>query len=577
MLTRSRRASPFSFRLSSFGATCGRRNRTTLRTTGMDHANEKLGSPPYRAQNPRLAWFLALSIVAGCGASTPSTETTNTAHGDRDAGATELDAGTPFPIETVTVEECHGAAPVCTAAGSAACTLACLRVAERCLAVAEFIPLGPLGLSTLDVAHVDPRSRYAYYSHVTGSADPHHELFRWSECDGVERLDGELVLAPDHLENAGARFLQMSSQAEVLLYSTVTETGTLGTFRWKPGAAPDHLPQQYSNLSPDGTRAVGWRSPSELVVWDEQAGQTDMGFPAVQDSIGRPEYVGDSGVIVVHYRQDGANRVLWRSTDGAWAEVGSVSPQRDQLTWEPDDAEWLELEALTQHTKVTHSTPAGDVLAGVSGRSDTYQRAFRWTEQHGLRELPPLENLPTDALHREPRISPDGQVVVAIVEPHARTATPFDARIGRWEGDETAEELIEARPSHDLGLVHVSERGDRVLAYEFYAGSITRAFRWTASGGVEEIPSAFDGLVARDGNLIVSTSDSKPLFLSYSEQADPGDLSVFTLEAFTPDGWSPGSARRAAEDGRLVVGLAEAPSGDLEAWMLRRVDLCDGE
>lgn len=537
---------------------------------------------------------LCCGLLLGCGTTPPleSSDEEENSEQDDSEGDTDQPMEPAAParedvrIEPLAVEECSGDLPACVEGPLEACTLRCFQVSRRCRASVEFWPL-LLGPGTLDkVDHVGSGARFVYFTLDQDGSDAYLTLYHWSPAEGVQSLP-DLFFPSEDIDNSFPQFRAAARDADVLLYRhypTDDDSETGGFYLWRPGSSPEPLDFAGLTFSADGQHLLGIEYEemgNDVVVRDAQGNITPLGLTFPPEAYTpEPDWLGLDGTVVMSQAIMDHRRVFFRSAttsgDSSWQDIGSLVPLRTNITAEPplNDATWEELSSKGSTTLLREIVADGQVLVGETGNNSLYQRPFRWTPSKGLRDLS-FEELPPDSTYSQTRASQDGRVVAGVVRQPPQGSAEFPERVYRWTEEGGMETILDAEQGKYADLLYVSSQGDVIWASrDLPGGQALEAFRWTVDGGLEAVGDVRPGRIAQDGDLLMTPYETDKPLRSFSAEIDPLDLSPLLTEPWLPEGWS-GSANHVAEDGRLLMGGGQSPTGESEHWLLRRVDSCE--
>jgi probable HAF family extracellular repeat protein len=216
----------------------------------------------------------------------------------------------------------------------------------------------------------------------------------------------------------------------------------------------------------------------------------------------------------------------------------------------------------------------GSVVVGLAYNAAGQRRAFRWTENDGMQNLGTLGGLESAAYG----VSADGSVVVGWADNAAGQRHAF-----RWTVDGGMQDLGTLPGGGWSVASGVSANGAVVVGWTYYyvddseVGYYERAFRWTASGGMQALGTLGGGYysyslaygVSADGSVVVGFSDGRPF--RWTAAGGMEDLNL-TYASLLTDGSYLLWATAISPNGRYIVGWGfNAATGRGEAFLLDTV------
>ena len=310
-----------------------------------------------------------------------------------------------------------------------------------------------------------------------------------------------------------------------------------------------------SDVSADGNVVVG-RSHSgiagtEAFRWTRSEGMVGLGdFPEADAWSSATAVSGDGGAIVGR-----GTAVLYAGVDGfRWtADTGL-----ELIGYFPRDGA-----LFTYPGAISHD---GKVVVGSSDN-----RAFKWTEQDGISEIPGISNLQGSS--GAGGVSADGTVIVGFRELNG-LLQPY-----RYSEPNQVEDLgLLAGLQVDTIPNGLSSNGEVVIGWARRQG-----WRWDETTGMEALPllpdhdfAIFPVDMTSDGSTIVgvTTASTDPVarFPSFIWTRGRGteNLETFLREqhGLFLDGWTLSRVSGISGDGRVIVGGGVNPEGHLEAWVV---------
>ena len=134
----------------------------------------------------------------------------------------------------------------------------------------------------------------------------------------------------------------------------------------------------------------------------------------------------------------------------------------------------------------------GRVVVGSAQNAAGQERAFRWTASGGMQDLGTLGG-GSNAWD----VSADGSVVVG----SAYNAAARDRHAFRWTPWSGMQDLGTLGGDYSAAF-GVSADGSVVVGWSYNAAGQGRAFRWTASGGVEDLNTTYASLLTNGSTLV---------------------------------------------------------------------------
>lgn len=196
----------------------------------------------------------------------------------------------------------------------------------------------------------------------------------------------------------------------------------------------------------------------------------------------------------------------------------------------------------------TGTSGDGSVIVGISD-SPNGKRAFRWTALTGPQNLGVLT--PTHVYSAAAAVSTDGQFVAGVSAGYAGVRESF-----RWSSATGMQALGHLSPQHsDTRAYGISADGQTIVGSSLTANG-SRAFRWTTSGGIQDIGTLPNQSVSTaldasaDGTAVVGVSGAGNSRRSFLWRSEDGLHDLGVLEGYQ---WS--QANSVSDDSTVVVGV----------------------
>jgi probable HAF family extracellular repeat protein len=329
--------------------------------------------------------------------------------------------------------------------------------------------------------------------------------------------------------------------------SLIATAGWSQSLTWL-GTLPGGTWSDAWGVSADGSVVVGWAQNAagnrRAFRWTASGGMQDLGTLGGSDSDARG--VSADGTVVVGATLNGAGQ--WRAF--RWTASGGM---QDLGTLGGSDS-WA-----------NGVSADGRVVVGVA-RDNAYRwRAFRWTASGGMQNLGTLPGGPWSEAWGA---SADGSVVVG----YSYAAGPI--RAFRWQNGvmQNLGTLPGGTWSDAWG---VSADGSVVVGRAVNAAEQLRAFRWTASGGMQDLGTlggneSWARGVSANGTVVGSAQDAAGQWRAFRWTASGGmeDLNT-TYASLLTNGSVLIGARAISPDGRYIVGYGtNAATNRTEAFLL---------
>lgn len=306
-----------------------------------------------------------------------------------------------------------------------------------------------------------------------------------------------------------------------------------------------------SGISGDGQRIVA-STGSDILVHDITTGLwTSTSSGPYTNQAAR---ISTSGLFISADRPDptfgnAITAARYDGSSGVWTSLGGLAGQSG-----------------TSKSTAYDISGDGSVVVGLAWVTAGEAHAFRWTPAGGLQDLTPAAGFSS----RANGVSHDGAAVVGWQQTGARRATRWMGGVQTFLGS-----LDPVNPvfggSEALG---VNNNGSVVVGT-----SVTNAFRWTASGGMQnlgKLPTAQAGYavaVSDDGETVVGWSganflDAKAVVWRPEYGASVVDLGAYLLSIGVNDAalWTMRFASDVSADGTVITGWGVGPSGGNEPF-----------
>lgn len=320
-------------------------------------------------------------------------------------------------------------------------------------------------------------------------------------------------------------------------------------------------------VSGDGNVVVGVSHSAwgrEAFRWTETEGMVRLAIPGITLPDGWCRTVAmavsaDGSVIVGDYDEPDENSGTgYRTQPFRWTQAGGMVA----LPGMPADSMWVSAYDISAD---------GSVLVGVA-----YGIAYRWTAETGAVDLGGLDGYTSN---QAKGVSADGQVVAG---GSSTGNSPREA--WRWTVSDGPEGLgdLEGGSFHSVPTA-ISADGSTIVGFGHVedpqeGGSWPEAFRWTAKEGMVGLGDLPGGPylsiatdTSADGSVVIGyshTSRGSEAFV-WDEAHGMRRLCDILNDEFGIDmsAWTWTRARAISDDGTVIVGTGDNPSGDREAWV----------
>jgi probable HAF family extracellular repeat protein len=233
----------------------------------------------------------------------------------------------------------------------------------------------------------------------------------------------------------------------------------------------------------------------------------------------------------------------------------------------------------------------GAVVVGYSDISSVVQHAFRWTAASGMVDL----GAPAGATRqsRAHDVNRDGTVIVGEADfPDAAAFTGIRSSAFRWTAASGMQSLGALQPGYFTRAVDITPDGSTIVGeggIEIVVGNSStngsRAFRWTASSGIQNLGTlpghrfANATAVSDNGGVIVGTSqpETGPSFaFRWTQATGMQDLrQVLVSKGLNLTGIQLLTAVTVTGNGQFIMGKATTPETSMGATTSYLVQVCD--
>lgn len=277
-------------------------------------------------------------------------------------------------------------------------------------------------------------------------------------------------------------------------------------------------------LSKDGTRILGTYSVAEMVVggndptwsthgaglWTEAHGYTPIDTPAQLSDVYLLQAADDASAAVggVQTDPDGISNFFWRKSRGfvaiaalpKWPDDGAFTTMSDDgstlvgfapgtagpFRWRDTGVQWLGVLSGTSDCDAQLVSRDGEVIAGTCRNDGKPVHSYRWTEATGMVALDD-----SASFQFEPMIMNAAGNLLLGGASHAGTGT---AGVGFWTptGGLALDPRIDTQeppPAYYVNPRTLSADSKSALGELLLIDKTSRAFQWTASGGLLELPA----------------------------------------------------------------------------------------
>jgi len=290
-------------------------------------------------------------------------------------------------------------------------------------------------------------------------------------------------------------------------------------------------------ISQDGLTMVGgrWRlggAPFDATQWTLAGGPLDLGLPVGGNVVPLALDVSYDGSVIVGFRSD-VQAFIWRRDSG--------------LTY-PGTLGGNQSRALGVSAN-------GSIVVGWALDNNGKRRAFRWTQQDGMRSLGTTIVFGGDELYQFDQsealgISPDGNVIVGIAYDDRNAAIGFRNIL---QSGRRVNISLGNPPAGFTGVYprRTNQDGSIIVGSMRKRDGTFRAMRWTQAGGLEDLNVTYASLL-EEGDLLVEAFDITP---------DGRYIVGWGVKDVTPRGLSDGGFRREVWQGFILdTGVCNLPA-----------------
>ena len=309
-------------------------------------------------------------------------------------------------------------------------------------------------------------------------------------------------------------------------------------------------------ISPDGFTVV--LSNQEVVGihsyrWTQESGYRDLG--TLGGSICYANGASDGGRVIVGESMVApyiTHAFTWTETAGM-LDIGTLGG------------------VVFNYSKANNVSSDGATVVGVSNDPTDAGRAFRWRNDLGMQSLGTLGGYWSEATS----VSDDGTIVGSSVY--------FDGvgnywRAFRWTEETGMQQVGALAGSNDNHAQDISQDSSTIVGYATTYTGLTRAFRHTAFGGMQDIGNlggyySQAAATSFDGSVVVGGSQGPDYVYRafvWTEVNGMQDINVLYANVI-PMGWRLLNAVDVSGDGRFITGTAITSSGNRQGWWLDTV------
>lgn len=433
--------------------------------------------------------------------------------------------------------------------------------ADGCEVSSEFVSLGTVASNySFRFGPIDPAGEWVFYTRNWNGGRDDYTPYRWSAADGTVLLSEALGVPPTSDSHETLLVLNVAANGAAILLRRIEPAEA---YVWTRDAGLTALDFEPSDMSEDGRVVAGLRG-RDAVIWDRERGTRALGGGALDESP-----ASDAGVLPFSPRGVNLSRTgemaLVLGLDGRglrWSEAQGMVP-------------FEALSGFPAAGRARIADPTGSVLWASTGEDfgPEPQRLWRWTEGEGARSLGALSTLPSDTDYSALMSLADGQVLVGA----ARTTTELGQVAFRWSGELGMQQISDSANST---VYYANPDGNTVVGYVNSNGTVSSSFRWTARGGVSDVPGDVRGGIAFGGDLLVARvwegTKIETQVLKYDSALMNGRvLPIDIIEVgLVPEGYELNFIQAISDNARLLAGTARDAEGTTHGWLLRLRDTC---
>jgi len=232
-----------------------------------------------------------------------------------------------------------------------------------------------------------------------------------------------------------------------------------------------------SAISQDGLTMVGARwggAPFDATRWTLAGGPLDLGVPAGNGAVPISYDVSYDGSVIVGVRTSDFRAYIWRRDSGL-TYPGTLGGNESWAFGVSAD---------------------GSIVVGRAQDSSGKFRAFRWTQQDGMRSLGAA--IGNEAFDQSEAwcISPDGNVIVGIAYNDRNEAVGFRNIL---QGTRRVNISLGDPPAGFTGVYpnRTNQDGSIIVGWMRKSDGTYRAMRWTQAGGLEDLNVTYASLLGQ--------------------------------------------------------------------------------